>query len=58
MTAPATTSRAPTDLSARGYALITPFQAAKDLKKCFSMLQVKVYDAERKRIEQIELAPT
>jgi hypothetical protein len=32
-------------------------QAAKDLKQRFSNLQVKVYDAETKRVEQIELAP-
>jgi hypothetical protein len=32
-------------------------QAAKDLKRRFPDLQVKVYDAETKRAEQIELAP-
>jgi hypothetical protein len=31
-------------------------KAAKDLKGRFPMLQVKVYDAERKRTETIELA--
>jgi hypothetical protein len=30
-------------------------QAAKDLKRRFPHLQVKVYDAERKRVEQISL---
>jgi hypothetical protein len=71
MTAPATTSRAaPTDLPTSGYALIvdgqakrefktrdSAKQAAKDLKGRFPNLQVKVYDAESKRVEQIELAP-
>ena len=70
MAAPATTSRAPTDLPTSGYALIvdgqakrefktqdSANQAAKDLKGRFPNLQVKVYDAESKRVEQIELAP-
>jgi hypothetical protein len=70
MAAPATTSRAPTDLPTSGYALIvdgqakrefktqdSANQAAKDLKGRFPNLQVKVYDAESKRVEQIELVP-
>jgi uncharacterized protein (UPF0218 family) len=32
-------------------------QAAKDLKKRYPNLQVKVYDTKTKRAEQIELAP-
>ena len=65
MTAPATRSRVPTDLPTSGYALHakrefntqdTAIQAAKDLKKRFPMLQVKVYDADKKRVEQIDLA--
>jgi hypothetical protein len=68
--APATTSRAPTDLPTSGYALVvdgqakrefkthdSANQAAKDLKRRFPNLQVKVYDAERNRLEQIDLAP-
>jgi hypothetical protein len=70
---PATTIRAPTDLPTSGYALIVDghakrefktqdfaIQAAKDLKARFPSLQIKVYDAETKRAEQIEieLAPT
>jgi hypothetical protein len=71
MAAPATMSRAPTDLPTSGYALIvdghvklefktqdSAIQAAKDLKKRFPILQVKVYDAEKKRVEKIDLAPT
>ena len=63
------TIRAPTDLPTSGYALIVDGhaklefkaedlagQAAKDLKKRFPNLQIKVYDAETKRAEQIELA--
>jgi hypothetical protein len=70
MAAPATMTRAPTDLPTSGYALIvdgraklefkiqdSAIQAPKDLKRRFPNLQVKVYDAERKRVEQIELAP-
>jgi hypothetical protein len=66
----ATTSRAPTDLPTSGYALVvdgqakrefktqdSANQAAKDLKRRFPNLQVKVYDAERNRLEQIDLAP-
>ena len=37
---------------------IKPQKAAKDLKERFPMLQVKVYDAESKRSEEIELAAT
>jgi len=66
----ATTIRAPTDLPTSGYALIvdghakrefktqdSAIQAAKDLKRRFPNLQVKVYDADRRRVEQIGLAP-
>ena len=66
----ATAIRAPTDLPTSGYALIVDghaklefktedlaVQAAKDLKTRFPNLQIKVYDAETKRAEQIELAP-
>lgn len=66
----ATTIRAPTDLPTSGYALIVDghaklefknqdfaVQAAKDLKTRFPNLQIKVYDAETKWAEQIELAP-
>jgi hypothetical protein len=68
--APAITSKAPTDLPTSGYALIvdgqvkrefktqdSAIQAANGLKQRFPNLQVKVYDAETKRVEQIELAP-
>jgi hypothetical protein len=68
--APTTTIRAPTDLPTIGYALIvdghakrefktqdTAIQAAKDLKTRFPNLQIKVYNAEAKQAEQIELAP-
>ena len=57
------------DLPTSGYALIVDglskaifaskdqaLKAAKDLKGRFPMLQVKVYDAESKRSERIELA--
>ena len=69
----ATTIRTPTDLPTIGYALIVDgqakqefkthdlaLQAAKDLKARFPNLQIKIYDAEAKRAEQIEieLAPT
>jgi hypothetical protein len=70
MPAPATTGRWPNELPTTGYALVvdghaklefttqdSAVQAAKDLKQRFSKLQVKVYDAETKRVEQIELAP-
>jgi hypothetical protein len=56
------------DLPTSGYAVIVDghskadfvfsdqaLKAAKDLKKRFPMLQVMVYDAERKRSEKIEL---
>jgi hypothetical protein len=69
MAAPAITTRASTDLPTSGYAVIvdghtklevktqdSAIQAAKDLKRRFPHLQVKVYDAERKRVEQISLA--
>lgn len=61
--------RAGTDVPASGYALIvdgqvkTEFEthdravkAAKSLKERFPMLQVKVYDAEKKVSENIALA--
>ena len=64
------TIRTPTELPITGYALIVDghakrefetqdfaIQAAKDLKTRFPNLQIKVYDAETKRAEQIELAP-
>jgi hypothetical protein len=67
---PATTRRAPTNLATSGYALIVDAQvkrefkiqdsanqAAKDLKKRYPNLQVKVYDTKTKRAEQVELAP-
>ena len=57
------------DLPTSGYALIVDghskaifaskdqaLKAAKDLKGRFPMLQIKVYDAESKRSEKIELA--
>jgi hypothetical protein len=66
----APTSRAPTDLPTSGYALVvdgqakrefktqdSANQAAKDLKRRFPNLQVRVYDAERNQLEQIDLAP-
>ncbi|WP_065754365.1 hypothetical protein [Bradyrhizobium paxllaeri] len=69
MAARAATIRAPTDLPTSGYALIVDghakqefetrdfaIQAAKGLKTRFSNLQIKVYDANTKRSEQIELA--
>ena len=59
------------DVPTSGYALIVDghsksifaskdqaLRAAKDLKGRFPMLQVKVYDAESKRSEEIELAAT
>nr|WP_157088327.1 hypothetical protein [Bradyrhizobium jicamae] len=68
--APATTTRAPADLPTSGYALIADghakrefktqdfaFQAARDLKTRFPNLQIKVYDAEAERAEQIEIVP-
>ncbi|NOJ46034.1 hypothetical protein [Bradyrhizobium archetypum] len=66
--APATTTKAPTDLPTSGYALIvdghakrefktqsSAIQAAKGLKTRFPNLQIKVYDAQAKRAEQIEI---
>jgi len=57
------------DVPTSGYALIVDghskaifasndqaLKAAKDLKGRFPMLQIKVYDAESKRSEKIELA--
>ena len=59
------------DVPTSGYALIVDghskaifaskdqaLKAAEDLKGRFPMLQVKVYDAESKRSEEIELAAT
>jgi hypothetical protein len=67
--APAPTRKATTGLPASGYALIVDGQvktefmmqdhalkAARELKRRFPLLQVKIYDAEDKRIEEIELA--
>jgi hypothetical protein len=66
---PAPMSRAVTGLPASGYALIVDGQAkvdfktsdealrtARDLKGRFPMLQVKIYDAQKKQSETIELA--
>ena len=65
---PAPMSRAVTGLPASGYTLIVDGQAkadfemsdqavkaARDLKGRFPMLQVKIYDAEKKQSETIEL---
>ena len=62
--------RAPTALPTSGYVLLVDGQAkqkfdtqepaiqtAKNLKTRFPSLQIKVYDAEAKRAEQIELTP-
>jgi hypothetical protein len=67
--APAPVSRPATELPTSGYALVvdgrikTEFEtkdralkAAADLKQRFPMLQVKIYDAEGKRTEEIEPA--
>ena len=69
MATPAPKPRDKDDLPTSGYALIVDghskaifaskdqaLKAAKDLKGRFPMLQVKVYDAESKRSERIELA--
>jgi len=69
MSAPAPLSKAGTGLPTNGYALIVDGQtkrefdmqdrameAARELKRRFPMLQVKVYDAETKQSETIELA--
>jgi hypothetical protein len=66
--APAPMSRAGTGLPTSGYALVVDGQTksefdthervlkvARDLKGRFPMLQVKVYDAEKKLSETIEL---
>ena len=67
--APAPVNKATTELPTRGYALVVDGQrktefktkdraanTAKDLKSRCPMLQVKVYDAEAKRSDEIELA--
>ena len=66
--APATTHRAESNLPAVGYALIVDGQVktefntqdralkvARDLERRYPMLQVKVYDAEKKFSEKIEM---
>jgi hypothetical protein len=66
--APAPREKAGSSLPTSGYALVVDGQdkasfsardqavkAARDLKGRFPMLQVKVYDAEKKRAEKIEL---
>jgi hypothetical protein len=68
MTTPAPRGKVITGLPTGGYALIVDGQAkaafatddlalkaARDLKKRFPMLQVMVYDADRKRSEKIAL---
>jgi hypothetical protein len=67
--APAPMYKATTILPTSGYALIVDGQlktefmsqdhalkAARELKGRFPMLQIKVYDAENKRIEEMKLA--
>jgi hypothetical protein len=67
--APAPMNKATTGLPTSGFALIVDGQvktefvmqdhalkAARELKGRFPMLQVKIYDAENKRIAEIELA--
>ena len=67
--APAPMRRTTTGLPTGGYALIVDGQvktefmtqdraltAAGELKRRFPMLQIKIYDAENKRSEEIELA--
>jgi PP-loop superfamily ATP-utilizing enzyme len=67
--APARATRASIEPLTSGYALVVDGQmktefktkdpalkAARDLKGRFPMIQVKVYDAEEKRTEEIELA--
>ena len=67
--APATINKATTVFPTSGYALIVDGQSktefatqdhalkvAKELKARFPMLQIKVYDAENKRSEELELA--
>ena len=66
---PSTTSRARVDLPTSGYALVVDglakkefdtrdraLKAARELKGRFPRLQVKVFDAENKHSETIELA--
>ena len=66
---PSTTSRARVDLPTSGYALVVDglakkefdtrdhaLKAARELKGRFPRLQVKVFDAEKKQSETIELA--
>ena len=66
---PAPVRRTTTGLPTSGYALIVDGQvktefmaqeyaltAAGELKTRFPMLQIKIYDAEDRRIEEIELA--
>ena len=63
------TSRARVDLQTSGYALVvdglakkefdnrdSALEAARELKQRFPRLQVKVFDAEKKQSETIELA--
>ena len=67
--APAPMRKVTTGLPTSGFALIVDGQvktefitrdralkAARELKGRFPMLQIKIYDAEDKRIEEIELA--
>ena len=67
--APAPREKAGTGLPTSGYALVVDGQAkasftamdpalkaAKDLKGRFPVLQIKIYDAEKKQAEQVELA--
>jgi hypothetical protein len=69
MATPAPREKVATDLPTSGYALVVDghaksgfatndqaLKAARDLKGRFPMLQIKIYDAERKRSEKIELA--
>ena len=58
-------TRTSTELSTSGFVLVdgqlsarrkTALKVARDLKGRFPMLQVKIYDAEEKRSEEIELA--
>jgi hypothetical protein len=68
---PSPTSRARVDLPASGYSLVVDGQAkkefdtrdralkaARELKGRFPHLQIKVFDAERKQSETIELTAT
>ena len=71
MSTPVPVPKPRSDVPVIGYALIVDGQAkadfethdqarqaARELKARFPMLQVKVYDAESKRSEEIELAAT